>query len=67
MPRDGSQPSTPSRFLRKHEVAARLGVSVDTVERRIKDGSLKAVRIGRAVRIAEQDFQAFVRRSSTWR
>jgi len=67
MPRDASQPSSPPHFLRKHEVAARLGVSTDTIERKIRDGSLWAIKVGRSVRIAEQDFQAFIRRNATWR
>ena len=33
------------------EAAARLGLSVATVRRRLKDGELRAVRVGRAVRV----------------
>ncbi len=38
-------------YLTAAETAARLGISVRTVRRRIADGSLPSVRIGRAVRI----------------
>jgi excisionase family DNA binding protein len=38
-------------YLAAGEVAARLGISLRTVRRRIADGSLPSVRIGRAVRI----------------
>lgn len=38
-------------YLDAAEVAARLGISLRSVRRRIADGSLPSVRIGRAVRI----------------
>ena len=38
-------------YLTAAEAAARLGISLRTVRRRIADGSLPGVRIGRAVRI----------------
>jgi excisionase family DNA binding protein len=38
-------------YLTAAEAAARLGISLRTVRRRIADGSLPSVRIGRAVRI----------------
>jgi excisionase family DNA binding protein len=38
-------------YLGAAEAAARLGVSLRTVRRRIADGSLPSVRLGRAVRI----------------
>jgi excisionase family DNA binding protein len=38
-------------YLTAAEAAARLGISLRTVRRRIADGSLATVRIGRAVRI----------------
>jgi excisionase family DNA binding protein len=38
-------------YLTASEAAARLGISLRTVRRRIADGSLATVRIGRAVRI----------------
>ncbi len=38
-------------YLTAAEAAARLGISLRTVRRRIADGSLASVRLGRAVRI----------------
>jgi len=38
-------------YLTANEAAARLGISLRTARRRIADGSLSSVRIGRAVRI----------------
>lgn len=38
-------------YLNAAEAASRLGISLRTVRRRIADGSLPSVRIGRAVRI----------------
>jgi excisionase family DNA binding protein len=40
-----------SGYLTAAEAAARLGISLRTARRRIADGSLPSVRIGRAVRI----------------
>jgi excisionase family DNA binding protein len=40
---------TDPEYLDVAEVAARLGISLRTVRRRIADGSLPSVRIGRAV------------------
>lgn len=42
------------------EVAERLGCSVSTVERRVKDGTLKAVRFGRLRRIPADQVSAFL-------
>lgn len=40
-----------AEYLTAAEAAARLGISLRTMRRRIADGSLPSVRIGRAVRI----------------
>lgn len=40
-----------SDYLSLNEVAARLGVSVKTARRRVSDGTLPAVRIGRLIRV----------------
>ena len=42
------------------EVAKRLRVHQLTVRRHIKDGSLPAVRVGRAIRVKEDDLNAFL-------
>jgi excisionase family DNA binding protein len=54
----------PTRLLTAREVAARLGVSLPTVRRRIRSGELPAVRLGNqpgtAVRVDERELDAFV-------
>lgn len=47
-------------LLAVKEVARRLGTSVKTVRRMIAGHQLAAHRIGRLVRIAENDLQLFV-------
>lgn len=46
-------------YLAAAEVAARLGISLRTVRRRIADGSLPSVKIGGAVRIPASALEAF--------
>jgi excisionase family DNA binding protein len=48
---DGVETDLVRTHLTPTEVAERLGVSVKTVRRRVADGSLPAVRVGRALRI----------------
>ncbi|MFD7026852.1 helix-turn-helix domain-containing protein [Streptomyces sp. NPDC059917] len=43
------------------EVAERLGLHVRTVRNYVRDGRLKAVRIGKQYRIAREDFEALTR------
>ena len=43
------------------EVAERLRVSTKTVRRRIKDGSLRSIRISGLIRIAMADLEDFIR------
>jgi excisionase family DNA binding protein len=50
----------PSRFWTISDIAQRLSVSTKTVSRWIRKGELLVHRFGRAVRIAEEDFQAFL-------
>jgi len=47
------------------EVADRLKVSEATVRHWIKDGSLRAIDIGKGWRISDADFQDFLRRHET--
>ncbi len=49
------------RLLTVPEVAERLRVHPITVRRHIKTGRLRAVRIGRAVRVREADLQEYMR------
>jgi excisionase family DNA binding protein len=44
------------------EVAARLAVSTKTVRRSITQGDLRVHRLGRQIRISEEDLQAFLAR-----
>ena len=48
------------RFLSMQDLAERLSVSSKTVSRWIASGDLRAHRLGRQVRIAEEDAIAFV-------
>jgi excisionase family DNA binding protein len=50
----------PLRLLRLREVADRLSVSVPTVRREIRSRRLKAVRIGRVVRISEAELAGYI-------
>ena len=47
------------------EIAERLRVSRDTVRRLIERGELRAMKIGSQWRIAEEDLDAYVRRTTT--
>lgn len=49
----------PTTYFSMDEIAEALGVHVKTVRRRIADGSLRAHRIGRQIRISADDFRAF--------
>jgi excisionase family DNA binding protein len=49
-------------MLRRREAASLLGLSVDTVDRLIRDGQLGAVRVGHAVLIPRHDVTALVER-----
>ena len=48
------------RLLKVSEAADRLAVSQKTIRRLLCTGSLKAVRIGRSVRIAEADIYSII-------
>lgn len=54
-------------FVTRREAAEILGCSVDTIDRRIQAGQLKAMSSGRLVRIALSDLKAFIRASRRWR
>ena len=49
------------RFHTAEEIATRLGCSLSTVWRRIREKKLRVVRDGRLVRIAATDFDAYIR------
>lgn len=48
------------RFLTVEEVADRLAVSTKSIRRSISRGDLQVHRIGRQLRISEEDFCAYV-------
>lgn len=41
----------PKRLLTRSEAAMMLGVSLDSIDRRVEDGTLHAIKVGRSVRI----------------
>ena len=51
-----------SQFYSVEQVADRLGLHVRTVRNYVRDGRLKAVRIGKQYRIAREDLEAFTGR-----
>ena len=53
-------PQPPPRLLDVATVAKRLGVSVRTVRREIKNGRLRAYRVGRLLRVGEDDLLAYL-------
>jgi excisionase family DNA binding protein len=50
-------------MLTVQEVAERLAVSESTVIRLIEDGAIIAHRVGKQLRITEEDLQAYLARS----
>lgn len=64
---EGDTKDERARYYSKADVADLLGVSIDTVERRIARGELRAYKLGKhrqsTVRIAPDDLQRFLDRS----
>ena len=54
------EPMTPGRCFTVKEAAERLNVHWSTVYRLVKDGSLGAIHIGRAVRIPSESLETFM-------
>lgn len=50
-------------LLRINEIAPLLRVSPDTVRRLVKSGKIKAMRIGRQMRVDSQELAAYMRQS----
>ncbi len=48
-------------FLTPQQIAAALQVSPETVQRIIKRGQLKAIRIGKQYRITQNDFRDYMK------
>jgi excisionase family DNA binding protein len=59
-PRSAGDPN--QEFLTIREAAANFHVSTRTVRRWIEDGEIPAYRVGRIVRIARSDLEAFLAR-----
>jgi len=49
-----------AQLLTLDQVADRLQVSMSTVRRRVADGELKTVRIGRALRVRPEDLEEYI-------
>ena len=54
------KPNSPPRLLSMARVAELSNVSVRTVSRWIKTGELHAHKLGRQVRVSEEDFMYFI-------
>ena len=54
------------RLLTRVEAAEILGCSLDTLDRRIAQGKLPALRDERLVRISVDDLNAYIRSSKRW-
>jgi excisionase family DNA binding protein len=52
--------SKKSKLLKRSEAAEELSVSIRTLDLLVSTGELKAVRIGRVVRIRPADLESFV-------
>lgn len=55
-------PDTDGHLLCAKEVAKRLGVSLRSVRRLIRDGKIPALRIGHAVRVDPEELRRALRR-----
>lgn len=56
-------PKPTASLLTAEQIAARCQVALRTVRRWITAGDLPVLRLGRAVRIAEDDLERFLQRS----
>ena len=61
MPRVSLRDTRPEPFTSLQAGAETYGVSVDTLRRRVRDGSLPAYRNGRLIRIKVSDLDALFR------
>jgi excisionase family DNA binding protein len=52
-------------FYRAEDLAQKLGVNIMTIYRYIKAGKLKAHKIGKEFRIAKDEFERFLKNTST--
>ena len=61
MSKEHRRQERPQRLITQGDAADMLGVSVDTIRRRIADGSIRGFRVGRAIRVCETDVWALAR------
>ena len=61
-----SPAALPPHLLALPAVALRLGVSVKTVRRMLSRGDLRAYRIGRLLRVDQQDLEQAIQGMATW-
>ena len=52
-------------FYKAEDLAIKLGVNIMTIYRYIKAGRLKAHKIGKEFRIAKDEFERFLKNTST--
>lgn len=52
-------------LLTRQEVADKLGVSVDKVSTEVKNGNLKAIKMGKTYRFNKDDIDAFISSNET--
>lgn len=50
-------------MLTLSEVAGRLNVSIETVRRLIKNGELRAIKVGNQLRVRVEDLEEYIRKS----
>jgi excisionase family DNA binding protein len=55
-----TDPSRLSRFLTLKDVATSLGVSIKSLRRWIDAGELRVHRLGRQLRVSEEDLNSFL-------
>ena len=60
-----AQGQSRARLLTVYEVADQLRVSTMTVYRLIKNGDLRAMRVGKSYRLREEDVDAYLSRAYT--
>lgn len=64
MNRTGEAVATETPYISRHEAARYLHTSTRTVDRRIKDGTLKHYRFGRAVLLLREDLDNYLAKSA---
>lgn len=58
--------SADCKYLSPKQAAEKSGLSVETIRRRIADGTLPASRVGRLIRIRAEDLEAMHSPMNQW-